>query len=99
MNFAKCSEDMRSGGWRQGNLPRSAEEGLFETLPCGLRPNRAGVKAAQVRASLVMLAWWEPSIAGPVKSTFCPFGFEIGFYYVAQARLELTRQPRLASNS
>lgn len=90
MNSAKHSEDIRSGGWRKGNLPRSAEEGLFEPLPCGSRPNRAGVEAAQVRASLVILAWWAPSIAKLMYSTFCPFGFEIGFYDVAQARLDLT---------
>ena len=94
MNSGKCSEDMRSGGWRKGNVPRSSEEGLCETLPWGLRPNRAGVEVALVRASLVMLAWREPSIARSVSATFCPFGLGTGFYEVAQAL-----QPRLGSNS
>lgn len=69
---------MRSGTWRKGTLPRSAKEVLFEVTPYG--PNTSGVEVASVRASLVMLAWWEPSITGPVSSTFCPFGFETGFY-------------------
>lgn len=80
MNSGKHSEDMRSGGWSKGTLPRSAKEVLFEATPCGLNPNRVGVEVASVRAGLVMLAWWEPSTAGPVSSAFCPFGFETGFF-------------------
>lgn len=78
MNSDKRSKDMRSGGWRKGTLPRSHKD-LFEVIPCGLRPNRAGSETAQVRGGLARLAWWEPSLAGPMNSTFCPFGFETGF--------------------